>query len=131
MEQINFAIDEAVRQLRQGLGQIQIADSFDIKLTSENTDVPQSSAALYRQLNKLICLQFLLLLLMTICFIAHAANTVMFDSHLHGNFGALIASITVENTKNFLKAVKQHLVWAYHLLKICSVCLIFSKLKFI
>ena len=60
----------------------------------------------------------------------------MFDSYLHGNFGALIASATVENTENFLKAVKemiklQHVVWAYHLLKICSVCLIFSKLKFI
>ena len=63
MEQINFAIEEAVRQLRQSLGQIQIADSFDITLTSENTDVPQSSAAPYLQLklNKLICLQLLLL----------------------------------------------------------------------
>jgi len=50
VEQINFAIDEAVRQLRQSFGQIQIADSFDITLTSENTDVPQSSAALYLQL---------------------------------------------------------------------------------
>ena len=49
MEQINFVIDEAVRQLRQSLGQIQIADLFDITLTSENTDVPQSSAALYLQ----------------------------------------------------------------------------------
>ena len=43
---------------------------------------------------------------MTICFVAHGANIVMFDSHLHGNFGALIASTTVENTENFLKAVK-------------------------
>ena len=47
--EINFAIDEAVCQLRQSLGQIQMEDSFDITLTSENTDVPQSSAALYRQ----------------------------------------------------------------------------------
>lgn len=46
---INFAVDEAVRQLRQSLGQIQIEDSFDITLTSENTDVPQSSAAFYLQ----------------------------------------------------------------------------------
>ena len=44
---------------------------------------------------------------MTICFIAHAANVVMFDSHLHGNFGALVASTTVENTENFLKVVKE------------------------
>ena len=44
---------------------------------------------------------------MTICFIAHAANIVMFDSHLHGNFGALIASTTIENTENFLKTVKE------------------------
>ena len=48
-EQINFALDEAVYQLRQGLGQIQIEDSFDIIFTSENTDVTQSSAALYTQ----------------------------------------------------------------------------------
>jgi len=46
---INFAVDEAVHQVRQSLGQIQIEDSFDITLTSENTDVLQSSAALYRQ----------------------------------------------------------------------------------
>ena len=115
---MNFAIDEAVHQLRQGLGQIQTADSFDIQLTSENTDVPQSSAALYLQLylNKLICLQFFfLLLLMTICFNAHAANIVMFESHLHGNFGALIASTTVENTENFLKAVKEMISPNYNL----------------
>ena len=31
----------------------------------------------------------------------------MFDSHLYGNFGALIAGATVENTENFLKAVKE------------------------
>ena len=45
---------------------------------------------------------------MTICFVAHfVAHGVMFDSHLHGNFGALIASTTVENTENFLKAVNE------------------------
>lgn len=44
---INFAVDEEVRQLRQSLGQIQIEDSFGITLTSENADVPQSSAAFY------------------------------------------------------------------------------------
>ena len=43
---------------------------------------------------------------MTICFVAHGASIMMFDSHLHGNFGALIASTTVENTENFFKAVK-------------------------
>ena len=32
---------------------------------------------------------------------------VIFDSHLHGNFGALIASTTVENTENFLEAVNE------------------------
>ena len=46
---INFAVHEAVCHLRQSLGQIQIEHSFDITLTSENTDVPQSSAALYLQ----------------------------------------------------------------------------------
>ena len=44
---------------------------------------------------------------MAICFVAHGANIVMFESHLHGNFGALIASTTVENNENFLKAVKE------------------------
>ena len=44
---------------------------------------------------------------MAICFVAHVANIVMFDSHLHGNFGALFASTTVENTENFLKTVKE------------------------
>ena len=48
-EQINFALDKAVCQLRQSLGQIQIEDLFDTTLTSKNTDVPQSSAALYPQ----------------------------------------------------------------------------------
>ena len=43
---INFAVDEAVHLLRQTLAQTEIEDSFDITLTSENTDVPQSSAAL-------------------------------------------------------------------------------------
>ena len=96
---INFAVHEAVCQLRQSLGQIQIEDSFDITLTNENTDVPQSSAALN--------LQKTLITDMTIRFVAHGANIVMFNSHLHGNFGALIASTTVENTENFLEAVNE------------------------
>ena len=44
LEQL-ILLPEAVRQLRQSLRQIQIDDSFDIILTSENTDVPQSSVA--------------------------------------------------------------------------------------
>ena len=133
MEQINFAIDEAVRQLRQSLGQIQIEDSFHNTLTSENTDVPQSSTALYLQrLTQQANLSAILIITdMTICLIAHGANIVMFDSHLYGNFGALIASTTVENTENFLKAVKEMISPNYNMcsLIICSVCLIFSKLK--
>ena len=46
---INFAVDDAVHHLRQSLGQIQMEDSFDITLTSEDTNVPQSSAAFYLQ----------------------------------------------------------------------------------
>ena len=43
-----------------------------------------------------------------ICFVTHfVSHGVMFDSNLHGNFGALIASTTVENTENFLKAVNE------------------------
>ena len=124
MEQIIFAIiDEAVRQLRQSLGQIQIEDSFDIISTSENTDVPQSSAPLYLQrLTQQANLSAILIIIdMTICFIAHGANIVMFDSHLHGNFGALIASTTVENTENFLKAVKEMISPNYHMCSLTSV----------
>ena len=43
-----------------------------------------------------------------ICFVAHfVAHGVMFNWHLHGNFGALIASTTVENAENFLMAVNE------------------------
>ena len=96
-----------VRRLH--LGQIQIEDLFDITLTSENTDVPQSSAAFYLQrLTQEANLSAILIITdMTIYFVALGANIVMFDSHLHGNFGALLASTTVENTENFLKAVKE------------------------
>jgi len=52
---------------------------------------------------------------MTIWVITHAANIVMFDSYLHGNFGALIASTTVENTENFLKAVKEMISLNYNM----------------
>ena len=85
MEQINFVIDEAVRQLRQSLGQIQIADLFD-------RCTPVISSTLPSTLTQQANLSAILIIIdMTICFIAHAANVVMFDSHLHGNFGALIA----------------------------------------
>ena len=82
MEQINFAIGKAVHQLRQ----IQIEDSFDITLTSENADEPQSSAALYLQrLSQQAILSAILIITdMKICFVAHGANIVIFDSHLHG-----------------------------------------------
>ena len=117
------------------MGQIQIEDSFDITLTSENTAVPQSSAVLYLQcLTQQATLSAITIITdITICFVAHGANNVMFDCHLHGNFGALIASTTVENTENFLKAVKEMIIPNYNMcpLNICSVCLIFSKLKFI
>ena len=91
------------------MGQIHIEDSFDITLTSENTDVPQSSAAFnIQRLTQEANLSAILIITdTTICFVAYAANIVMFDSHLHGNFGALIASTTVENTEDFLKAVKE------------------------
>ena len=42
----------------------------------------------------------------------------MFDSHLHGNFGALITSTTVENIENFLKAVKEMISPNYNM---CSL----------
>ena len=124
MEQINFAIDEAVRQLRQSLRQIKIEDSFHNTLTRENTDVPQSSAALYLQrLTQQANLSAILIITdMTICLIAHGANVVMFDSHLHGNFGALIASTTVENTENFLKAVKEMISPTYNIQKYADMC---------
>ena len=100
---INFGVHEAVCQLRQSLGQIQIEDSFDITLTSENTDVPQSSAALYLQsLTQDAYYRYDNLFCCTWCM-----YIVIFDSHLHGNFGALIASTTVENTENFLEAVNE------------------------
>lgn len=75
----------------------------------KNTDVPQSSAAFYLQRLTLEANLSAILIFtdMTICFVAHGANIVLFDSHLHGSFGALIASTTVENTENFLKAVKE------------------------
>ena len=62
----------------------------------------------------------LIIIDMTICFVAHAhgANIVMFDSHLHGNFGALIASTIVENTENFMKAVKE-MISANYNINIC------------
>ena len=117
---INFAVDKAVHQVRQSLGQIQIEDSFDITLTCENTDVPQSSAAFYlpRLTQEANLSAILIITDMTICFVAHGANIVMFDSHLHGNFGALIASATVENTENFLKAVKEMISPNYNM---CSL----------
>ena len=49
----------------------------------------------------------LIITVISICFVAHGANIAMFDSHLHDDFGALIASTTVENNENFLKSVKE------------------------
>ena len=98
---INFAVDEAVHQLRQSLGQIQIEASFDITLTNENSDVPKSSPAFYLQrlTQEAILSAILIITDMTICFAAHGANIVMFDSHLHGNFGAIIAMLPVQLLK--------------------------------
>ena len=80
----------------------------------------QSSAAFYLRLTQEANLSAILLITdMTICFVAHGANTVMFDSHLHGTFGAVIASTTVENTENFLKAVKDDKPKLRVLLNIC------------
>ena len=72
-------------------------------------DVPQASAAFYLQrLTQEANLSAILIITdMTIRFVAHGANVVMFDSHLNGNFGVLIANTTIENTENFLKAVKE------------------------
>ena len=56
---------------------------------------------------------------MTICFVSGGANIVKFDTHLNGNFGALIASTTFENTENFLKAVKEMISPNYNT---CSFC---------
>ena len=77
---------------------------------SANRKLPSQHRFFFQRLTQEANLPAILIIIdMTICFVAHAhgANIVMFDSHLHGNFGALIASIIVENTENFMKAVKE------------------------
>jgi len=89
---------------------------------SANRKLPSQHRFFFQRLTQEANLPAILIIIdMTICFVAHGANIVMFESHLHGNFGALIDSTTVENTENFMKAVKQMISANYNMFSLTLV----------
>lgn len=46
---INFTVEDAFPHLEAALGKCEIEDSFDLSITCENTQIPQSSLAFYLQ----------------------------------------------------------------------------------
>ena len=81
-------------------GNVQLEDSFDLSILNENPVVPQSSLAFYlEQLTKEDNLTAVVIIMggMTISLVGQNNNIIVMDSHLHGQLGAMVDIISVDN----------------------------------
>ena len=90
---INFTVADAFPHLESALGKCEIEDSFDLSITCENTQIPQSSLAFYLQrlarennLSAIVIMNG-----MSLCFVGKNDYLIALDSHPHNLQGAMIA----------------------------------------
>ena len=88
---INFTVADAFPNLESALGKCEIEDSFDLSITCENTQIPQSSLAFYLQrlarennLSAIVIMNG-----MSLCFVGKNDYLIALDSHPHNFQGAI------------------------------------------
>lgn len=104
---INFTVADAFPHLESALGKCEIEDSFDLSITCENTQIPQSSLAFYLQrLERENNLSAIVIMNgMSLCFVGKNDYLIALDSHPHNPQGAMITQTKMGN-RELLTALK-------------------------
>ncbi|XP_068685020.1 uncharacterized protein, partial [Montipora foliosa] len=105
---IDFTVVDAFPHLESALGKCEIEDSFDLSITCENTQIPQSSLAFYLQrlaiennLSAIVIMNG-----MSLCFVCKNDYLIALDSHPHNLQGAMVAQTKMGNREELLTALK-------------------------
>ena len=105
---INFTVEDAFPHLEAALGKCEIKGSFDLCITCENTQIPQSSLAFYLQRlareNNLSAI--VIMNRMSLCFVGKDDYLIALDSHPHNLQGAMVAQTKMGNREELLNALK-------------------------
>ena len=103
---INFTVADAFPHLESALGKCEIEDSFDLSITCETTQIPQSSLAFYLQrLTRENNLSAIVIMNgMSLCFVGKNDYLIALDSHPHNLQGAMIAQTKMGNREELLTA---------------------------
>jgi len=98
---INFTVADAFPHLESALGKCKIEDSFDLSITSENTQIPQSSKAFYLQRLAIVIMNG-----MSLCFVGKNDYLIALESHPHNLQGAMVAQTKMGNKEELLATLK-------------------------
>ena len=105
---INFTVADAFPHLESALGKCEIEDTFDLSITCENTQIPQSSLAFYLQrlarennLSAIVIMNG-----MSLCFVGKNDCLIALDSHPQNLQGAMVAQTKMNNREELLTALK-------------------------
>ena len=106
-----FSVRDASAFLSNITGDLELEDSFDLSILSENPAVPQSSLAFYlRRLTQEENLAGIVIINgMTISLVGRNNEIIIMDSHLHGHVGAMIGMSHIDKIEELLFFVKQQL----------------------
>ena len=127
---INFTVADAFPHLESALGKCEIEDSFELSITCENTQVPQSSLAFYLQrlarennLSAIVILNGI-----SLCFVGKNDYLIALDSHPHNFQGAMVAQTKMGNRQELLTALKVFLSPQFNTCSnICFLCIEFHN----
>ena len=118
-----FSVEDAAPFLTKIAGNFDLEESLDLSIINENPTVPQSSLAFYlprlTQENHLAGI--VIMNGMTISIVGRGNKIIIMDSHLHNQFGALIAITTMDKVEELLFFMKQQLSPSFNL---CSLTFI-------
>lgn len=105
---IDFTVADTFPHLESALGKCEIEDSFDLSISCENTQIPQSSLAFYLQRlareNNLSAIA--ITNGMSWCFVGKNDYLIALDSHPHNLQGAMVAQTKMGNREELLTALK-------------------------
>lgn len=119
---IHFSVPEAVVHLSNHSFQgITVENSFDVEFINTNAAVPQSSLAFFLQrvVQEPNITAIVIISGMSICFVGQGNNIILMDSHLHGNYGALVGKSGLQELEEFLVNAKQYI--SPNLFNLCTV----------
>lgn len=106
-----FSVPEATPFLTNITGNMQLEDSLDLSITTENPAVPQSALPFY--LTRLTQEDNLAAVIIvngkTISLVGQNQHLIVMDSHHHSCFGAMIGTVHVNQREELMQFVKQQL----------------------